>query len=586
MTMTREQMQAIAMANARKRQSMQERPLEDIEKAQRERIESIPEITGSMKRLSENIGFKDAVVAMTTFDPDEFGAILTEADPNIGVVTTPEGERIAVNNQTGEAFSINKIGPSLMDAVQIGGTIAAFTPAGRAQTLAGVTARSAATQAGIEAAQQQAGGEFDKEDVAIAAAAVPITAGLIKGASSAVQRLRGTSAIPPGGSWLFGSESASKAKIRKAIESGDDDVMAKYVIDGANKIKSNPAGRQALKQGVDEGIAGPISVASSADKAAVNRMLDVIEKGRKSKQFRTLNRPSDILGDTIVKRYDALKEVNKEAAKNLDRVANDLKGQTVNIDDALGTFFDDLETLGVSIGDDFDPIYSPLSIEEIGPAKNFIEKTLKRLKIAGDDAYNIHRLKKLIDEDVAFGKAGEGLTGNTERIVKILRRNLNKSLGNLSDEYKSVNTQFSDTIEAMNNFGKAAGTRFNPDSPNVSKQVGQRARLMLGRRQVRTDLIDSLYDLDKVAQKYGKTFDDSVGLQVSTVDELERLFPSFAPTSFEGQIERAVAKAGRAAADKNIIGIVIEAGAKAAEKTRGINEKNLIKSLRKLVEVK
>ena len=148
---------------------------EQTEALRKKRIADIPELTGSMKSLSENLGFTDALAGLTAFDPDEFGQILRNSDPNIGIVTTPEGERIAVNNSTGAAFSINKVGPSIMDAVQFGGTFAAFTPAGRgSQGLLSLAGKSAATQAGIEAGQAAAGGEFNPGDVAVAGVAAPV----------------------------------------------------------------------------------------------------------------------------------------------------------------------------------------------------------------------------------------------------------------------------------------------------------------------------------------------------------------------------------------------------------------------------
>jgi len=92
---------------------------DEITAIQRKRVENIPELAGSFQNLSENLSFMDALAGLVTFDPDEVGRILTDSDPNIGVVTTPEGERIAVNNETGAAFSINKLGPSFMDALQL-----------------------------------------------------------------------------------------------------------------------------------------------------------------------------------------------------------------------------------------------------------------------------------------------------------------------------------------------------------------------------------------------------------------------------------------------------------------------------------
>jgi hypothetical protein len=197
----------------------------------RDRIERIPEITGSFKDLSEDLGFTQALAGLTTFDSDEFGRILSAADPDIGVTTTPEGERIAVNNRTNEAFSINKLGPSLMDAVQLGGVISAFAPAARLATGApqlasrligrqvasptgvralGQAAGAGLTEAAIQAGQQAAGGEFDPEDVALAAGLGAAGEVLPQAIRAGEQRIR--QAVEPA------AETAEQAARRQLLE--------------------------------------------------------------------------------------------------------------------------------------------------------------------------------------------------------------------------------------------------------------------------------------------------------------------------------------------------------------------------------
>ena len=93
---------------------------DQVQRVQKAKIDRIPEVADiGLSGLSENTGFLQAVSGLTTFNDDEFGRILQDADPAIGIVSTPEGERIAVNNDTGVAVSLNKIGPSLIDAIRI-----------------------------------------------------------------------------------------------------------------------------------------------------------------------------------------------------------------------------------------------------------------------------------------------------------------------------------------------------------------------------------------------------------------------------------------------------------------------------------
>lgn len=150
----------------------------EVEQVRKARIDAIPEITGSFSQLSDNLGFMQGLAGLTTFNPDEFGRILQDADPDIGVVTTPDGERIAINRKTDEAFSINKLGPSLMDAVQIGGVAALFSgPAAAISKVGGTVGKQTLLQSGgagviesgAQVSQAVLGGEFDLSDVALAA---------------------------------------------------------------------------------------------------------------------------------------------------------------------------------------------------------------------------------------------------------------------------------------------------------------------------------------------------------------------------------------------------------------------------------
>lgn len=74
-----------------------------------------------------------------------------------------------LTGQDGQEYAI-KPGFRLSDTTRAAGAIAAFTPAGRATTIAGGAAGAAGTQAAIEATQAAAGGSFDTGEVAVAGA--------------------------------------------------------------------------------------------------------------------------------------------------------------------------------------------------------------------------------------------------------------------------------------------------------------------------------------------------------------------------------------------------------------------------------
>ncbi len=180
----------------------------------------IPMKVEGMGQLASNMGTTLATLTMT--DPQEIVNFMTQTveyeDPETGEIreramfpgvsyqTAPDGSLILVNNNrrtaSGEPIRalVNRPGFSVMDAMQIGGIGAMFTPAGRGAAIASAPARQAAvvattetarraalrearrrsatamvagsgaTEAVIQGGQHVAGGEFNPGDVAFSAA--------------------------------------------------------------------------------------------------------------------------------------------------------------------------------------------------------------------------------------------------------------------------------------------------------------------------------------------------------------------------------------------------------------------------------
>lgn len=144
--------------------------------------------------------------------------------------------------------------------------------------------------------------------------------------------------------------------------------------------------------------------------------------------------------------------------------------------------------------------------------------------------------EKFIDEQVTFGKTAEGLGGKTERVAKGLRRQFDQLLDSSFPAYDKVNTQYADTVQALDAFQKAAGSTIDLASENADKAVGTLSRRLMSNAQSRVRLLDAIEGLQSTASKYGKTFDDDVVSQALFVDELERVFGPSARTSLQGEV--------------------------------------------------
>ena len=145
--------------------------------------------TGLGEGLSTPDKLMMSAAAMTMFDPSEVGQMLTQIDPDTGerrwpqfaLQTAPDGTLIVNNTENGTRAIINRPGFSPMDAVQMLGIGAAFTPAGRitaaAPAVAGRIALGASTagltEAAIQKGQEAAGGQFDPLDIALSTAVGP-----------------------------------------------------------------------------------------------------------------------------------------------------------------------------------------------------------------------------------------------------------------------------------------------------------------------------------------------------------------------------------------------------------------------------
>jgi len=136
---------------------------EQVEAVQRHRAAQIPELSG----ISDKITPLQAATLLTTFDPLEAAQLFKQADPALSEVITPEGEVMLYNRNTGAMASINKPGPSKMDAMQGAFTASLFAPAARPAKLTQQALAGMGTAAAIEATQAAQGGEFNPMDVAL-----------------------------------------------------------------------------------------------------------------------------------------------------------------------------------------------------------------------------------------------------------------------------------------------------------------------------------------------------------------------------------------------------------------------------------
>ncbi len=441
---------------------------------------------------------------------------------------------------TGEALA--PIGELFQKGVQASGD-AAFEAAGGDSEAAAVA--GAAGQAGFEAA----------------IGAIPIIGPAIKRSANKMVQ-------------------ASRADIAEAIQAkSSDKQLAGFDLDEAGNVVRSKEADAALSHDFDEGVIGSLHAANDADIKSLMKMVDITEKSKGDALFGATNRPSDVVGDTIAKRIRHIKRVNQQGGKEVNAVVRRLKGP-VDTDSAVDGLIENLRDKGIRVDAEGKLDFEGSDLEGLdGPQQSVIRLVERMQSATSTDARTVHRLKKFIDENVTFGKSQEGLGGETERIIKQFRFDLNKALGDQFPEYAAANKKYSDTLQALEDFQQSAGKRIDLFGEGADKAIGTRARSLLSNQQNRVNLLNSIKEIEDLANQYGGTFNDNVILQAVFVDELGRRFGAAAKTSLQGDTEKAAARAVRGGVRE----AVVDAAAERVGKVFGKTDEAAIKAMRALL---
>jgi len=437
--------------------------------------------------------------------------------------------------------------------------------------------RSLLADAGVGAAEGGlAGAGFAAPGEAMRDAAIGATVGGVAGP------------VVGGVTRLFKNKSAVKQEAERLLsEGGSEAPTAKYILDGRGRLAKDPNAISAISSGFDEGVVAAVKGSSKTDRRKMLKMLNTLERGRADRRFSALNRPSDVVGDSVLARFKRVHKVNRAAAKKLDDVAAGLKGKRVDYSPAVDQFIDDLESMGVRFNQrDATVSFEGSDIEWAEGAEALISNLVKRGRsLNNPDGYNLHRLKRFIDEQVSYGKSASGLAGKAENVVKRFRHNLDGILDENFANYRMVNDAYSQTREVIDGLQDVAGQKMDLTGPNADKAIGTLSRRVLSKAQSRVNLVDALNDLEKVAVRYGGKYDDDLMTQLIFVDELDGLFGSAARTSFQGDIEKAVKATSRAGTREGFVDMIASGAQKAGTAIRGKSQEEIaIESMRRLLQ--
>lgn len=141
--------------------------------------QTLPEWTGMPELNQMSMASLKSALGTLVTNPKETVQILQSNFPGIQVRQDQKGNYLLKSSVDQKEYAIPP-GVSMGDIPRMLGGMLAFTPAGRAPSLAGMALKSGATQAAIEGSQAATGGEFSPQEVALTAAGSAVIPGLAK----------------------------------------------------------------------------------------------------------------------------------------------------------------------------------------------------------------------------------------------------------------------------------------------------------------------------------------------------------------------------------------------------------------------
>ena len=148
-----------------------------------------------------------------------------------------------------------------------------------------------------------------------------------------------------------------------------------------------------------------IRESSPQDRRNMLEAITRMERGRQDTRSKMLDRSTDIAGQSMLDRYKAVLKANRQAGQSIGRYArNNLRGKRVDFGSAVDNFVGALDEIGVTVKPDLTLDFSDADIAGISGAERVLKNIVRRMSQGRNiDAYEIHKMKKYIDELVTYG---------------------------------------------------------------------------------------------------------------------------------------------------------------------------------------
>lgn len=488
--------------------------------------------------------------------PDIEGQIIpesvpTQPEPTLGEKAIGAGETAltAITGATGGTLGM--IGGTLQQLAEeirsgdFGSYEAANRIEQRANELASALTYQPRTEAGREMTQEL--GEAASALTPLAGLAGPVTqiGQLAKaGAPKTVSQALKMANVPE----------IRNQSLLQAIDSGAEKA-ANYINRGGKAVKS-----RALKRARDAGVLDDatsllIKGSSAEDKKAALSMIKTAKRSLTDKKAQFMDRTYDSVGSALKDRVKVLDDTMKDYGKRIGELTKNMEGE-VNLDNAVSSFtnklFDDLSVRFQQSEGKFKPIFKGSAIEDNATAKRVVSRLVERVQSPKmrDPNYAHRTLKQYIDDQVTFGKTGEGLTGKADTLVKEFRRDINQTLQDSIPRYGELNSVYSRAADLRNAISDSIGRKVDLTD---SRAMGTATRALGNNTQKRGAMINAINDIEGFAKSVGKDPKGDVMTQFIIADELDNLLGGQAKTGFKRQVSEGLIEGAQTIAEPRSI---------------------------------
>jgi hypothetical protein len=379
---------------------------------------------------------------------------------------------------------------------------------------------------------------------------------------------------------------ASEKVLVEQIKSGAKDNALAGLKVVKDQVVPDKAGLEAIRQGFDDGFVQAVKTASPESKSGMRQMLDITQRISKNRRLALDIRPTDVVGNSLSKRIAFIRDKATQARKELNNIAaTQLRGQSVDGAPVVSKLQDSLANLDIELIDGPsgipEPVFRGSLISKDKAAQRAIRNVIDLMAEGGKpDALRFHKLKRQLDNMIDFNKkSAAGLSDAGRNVLKDIRSSLNESVRAVNPDYARVNDVLSSSLTALDDFQKVAGSSIDIFGEGSAKAIGQDMRGLMSNRKSRVRLENNVNQINQVAADLGGVFGDDIKDLALFANSIEDRFGAVAATSFKGEIESAITRAGQQGAKATAAEAVIGAVAKGAEKLRGINDLNAFRAM-------